>query len=119
MPYLRWVVIGFSQQRPGFIHRVVPKEYVVKNMIPVLEQVYLQIHLFPVNYHSTKVSLSSPWGVKKKKNLKKTSPRPPSCSFTFYKNITSTKAFIPTRSIITHTHTHTKAYQHTHAHEFM
>jgi len=54
MPYLRWVVIGFSQQRPGFIHRVMPKEYAVKNMIPILGQVYLQIlHLFPVNYHST------------------------------------------------------------------
>ena len=69
MPYLRWVVTGFSQQKPGFIQRVVPKEYVLKNMIPVLGQVYLQIlHLFPVNYHSTKGSLSSPWGVKKKKS---------------------------------------------------
>jgi hypothetical protein len=36
MPYLRWVVIGFSQQRPGFIHRVVPREYAVRNMTPVL-----------------------------------------------------------------------------------
>jgi hypothetical protein len=72
MPYLRWVVISYSQQRPGFIHRVVPKEYVVKNMIPILGQVYLQIlHLFLVNYYSTKGSLSSPSGekIKPKENI--------------------------------------------------
>jgi hypothetical protein len=37
MPYLRWIVIGFSQQRPGFSQRVMPKEYAVENMIPVME----------------------------------------------------------------------------------
>ena len=101
MPNLRWVVIGFSQQRPGFIHRVVTMEYVVKNTIPVLGQIYLQIlHLFPVNYHSNKGSLSPPWRIEKK-NLKKT--------YYLNKSYYSHKVYyhihMCTR-IPTHTHTH-------------
>jgi hypothetical protein len=81
----------------------VPLEYMVKNMIPVLGQVCLQVlHLFPVNYHSTKSSLV----ISIKGKLKKMSTQPPYCYFTFYKNVTSTEAVYFCK-VYYHTHTNT------------
>jgi hypothetical protein len=111
MPYLRWIVISFSQRRPGFSKRVVPKEYAVKNMIPVLGQVCLPILPFPcqLSFHYRFTVISMGEGKKKeKKNLQGHHL----VILHSIKILTQQNLLFP-QGLLSHTHTHISITTHT------